>query len=157
MRRSLRSILATAFSLFALALGSSAARAAPPDPTGLWSTGPNQAVVQIYTCGTNTLCGALVGFALKSTEPTPQTWNGASQCRFVFISGLHPRTRAWFGSITNPQNGHHYSAKIRLMSHDRLRLRGYFLLPMLGATRFWSRYEGSPPPADCRLGPHALD
>ena len=74
----------------------------------------------------------------------------------VFISGLRPRTRAWFGSIANPQNGHHYSAKIRLMSPDRLRLRGYFLLPMLGATRFWTRYEGPPPPADCRMGPHAL-
>ncbi len=42
------------------------------------------------------------------------------------------------------------------MSPDRLRLRGYFLLPMLGATRFWTRYDGPPPPADCRMDPHAL-
>ena len=152
----LRSILVAAFSLLALALAPTVARAAPPDPSGLWSTGPNQAVVQIYTCGNGNLCGALVGFALKGTEPTPHTWNGASQCRFVFISGLRPRTRAWFGDILDPQNGHRYSAKIRLMSPDRLRLRGYFLLPMLGATRFWTRYEGAAPPPDCRLGPHAL-
>ena len=154
----MRSILIAAFGLLALALAPTVARAAPPDPSGFWSTGPNQAVVQIYSCGPHTLCGALVGFALNGpADPTPQTWDHASQCRFVFISGLRPRTRAWFGSITDPQNGHHYSAKIRLMSPDRLRLRGYFLLPMLGATRFWSRYEGPPPPADCRLGPHALD
>jgi uncharacterized protein (DUF2147 family) len=153
----MRSILVAAFSLVALALGSSAARAAPPDPSGFWSTGPRQAVVQVYRCGSGNLCGALVGFALDGpADPTPHLWNGASQCRFVFISGLRPRTRAWFGSITDPQNGHRYSAKIRLMSPDRLRLRGYFLLPMLGATRFWTRYDGPPPPADCRMDPHAL-
>jgi uncharacterized protein (DUF2147 family) len=153
----MRPIRAALFGLLALALSPSVARAAPPDPRGFWSTGPKQAVVQIYACGANTLCGALVGFALDGpADPTPHTWNGASQCRFVFITGLRPRTRAWFGSIADPQTGHHFSAKIRLMSQDRLRLRGYFLLPMLGATRFWTRYEGPAPPADCRMGPHAL-
>jgi uncharacterized protein (DUF2147 family) len=154
MRWSMRCILVAILGLLALP---AAARAAPPDPSGLWSTGPDQAVVQVYYCGSDTLCGALVGFALNGpADPTPHTWNGRSQCRFVFISGLRPRTRAWFGGITNPQSGHRYSAKIRLMSPDRLRLRGYFLLPMLGATRFWTRYEGPQPPADCRMGPHAL-
>ena len=153
----MRSIVCATVSLLVLAFSSTVAQAAPPDPRGFWSTGPNQAVVQIYACGENVLCGALVGFALNGpADPTPHTWNGQSQCRFVFISGLRPRTRAWFGSIANPQSGHHYSAKIRLMSQDRLRLRGYFLLPMLGATRFWMRYEGPPPPADCRMGPHSL-
>jgi uncharacterized protein (DUF2147 family) len=153
----MRSLLIACFSLLAVALGTSAARAAPPDPSGFWSTGPKQAVVQIYDCGSGHLCGALVGFALDGpADPTPHLWNGASQCRFVFISGLRPRTRAWFGGITDPRSGHHYSAKVRLMSPNRLRLRGYFLLPMLGATRFWTRYEGPPPPPDCRMGPQAL-
>jgi uncharacterized protein (DUF2147 family) len=152
----MRSLCLAALSLLALIAQATAARAAPADPRGFWSTGPDQAVVQIYSCGADTLCGALVGFALNPTDPTPQTWNHRAQCRFVFITGLHPRTRAWFGGIIDPQNGHHFGAKIRLMSPDRLRLRGYFLLPMLGSTRFWARYQGPPPPADCRMGPHTL-
>lgn len=131
--------------------------AAPPDPTGLWVTGKDEAVVQIYSCGENTLCGALVGFPIDHPgDALPQTWDHRSQCRFVFIRGLHPRTRAWMGSIINPQSGHSYSAKVRLMDHDNLRLRGYFLLPMLGATRFWTRYQGPTPPADCRMPAHSL-
>ena len=153
----MRILIIAVLSLLTLAAVAAPARAAPPDPTGFWSTGKDQAVVQVYTCGPDTLCGALVGFPEDSaTAPLPQTWDHHSQCRFVFIAGLRPRTRAWFGSIIDPQNGHHYSAKIRLMEPDRLRLRGYFLLPMLGATRFWTRYEGPPPPADCRLPPGAL-
>ncbi len=153
----MRFIVIAAIGLLGLVSAPLAAQAAPPDPTGLWSTGPDQAVVQIYDCGEGMRCGALVGFALDGpADPVPHIWNGATQCRFVFITALKPRTRAWFGSITDPQNGHHFSAKVRLMAPDRLRLRGYFLVPLLGSTRFWTRYEGPPPPADCRLGPHSL-
>ena len=153
----MRKMLVSALGLLTLATLATPARAAPPDPTGFWSTGKDQAVVQVYACGAGNLCGALVGFPEDSPmAPLPQTWDHRSQCRFVFITGLRPRTRAWFGTIIDPQNGHHFSAKIRLMSPDRLRLRGYFLMPLLGATRFWARYGGAPPPADCRLPPHAL-
>ncbi|GAB0112829.1 DUF2147 domain-containing protein [Acidisoma sp. C75] len=133
------------------------ARAAPADPTGYWITGPNQGLVQIYSCGPNTLCGALVGFPLDHpSDPVPKTWNKLSQCRYVFIQGLHPRTRAWKGSITDPQSGRSYDVKIRLLSPQELWLRGYLLLPILGATRYWKRYEGPLPGADCRMPPHSL-
>lgn len=154
----MRITIAIVFGLCLIAAGLRSAAAAPPDPSGYWVTGKGQGVVQIYHCGANTLCGALVGFQIDHpSDPTPQTWDHQSQCRFVFIRDLHPRTRAWMGSIINPQSGHRYSAKVRLLSADQLRLRGYFLLPMLGATRFWSRYTGPTPPADCRMPAHSLD
>ncbi|MCB8874657.1 DUF2147 domain-containing protein [Acidisoma silvae] len=154
----MRIILAAVFGLLLLAAGYGPASAAPPDPSGYWVTGKGEGVVQIYPCGEGLRCGALVGFQIDHpTDPTPQTWNHASQCRFVFIRDLHPRKRAWMGSIVDPQSGHHYSAKVRVMSADQLRLRGYFLLPMLGATRFWTRYTGPTPPADCRMPPNSLE
>lgn len=143
--------------LLLLLAGLRPAAAAPPDPTGYWVTGRDEAVVQIYHCGPDTVCGALVGFPIDHPgDAPPVTWNHQPQCRFVFIRDLHPRTRAWFGKIINPQSGHTYGAKIRLMSQDQLRLRGYFLLPALGSTRFWTRYQGPPPPPDCRLPAHSL-
>jgi uncharacterized protein (DUF2147 family) len=154
----MRTILAVVFGFLLLAAGLKPALAAPPDPSGFWVTGKGEGVVQIYHCGPNTICGALVGFQIDhEKDPTPQTWDHKSQCRFVFIRDMHPRTRAWMGSIINPQSGSHYSAKVRLMSADQLRLRGYFLLPMLGATRFWARYTGPTIPADCRMPPNSLE
>jgi hypothetical protein len=42
------------------------------------------------------------------------------------------------------------------VSPNQLRLRGYVLLQMLGGTRLWTRYEGPPPPDDCRMEAHSL-
>jgi uncharacterized protein (DUF2147 family) len=141
----------------AAALRPAPAQAAPADPTGFWVTGPNQGLVQIYACGPNTLCGALVGFPMDhSTDKTPETWSGLSQCRYVFIRDLHPGTNTWGGRITDPQSGRSYDVKLRLISPSELWLRGYLILPMLGSTRHWMRYEGPPPPADCRMPAHSL-
>jgi uncharacterized protein (DUF2147 family) len=130
--------------------------AAPPDPIGYWITGKNQAVVQIYRCRQDVLCGALVGFPMDhANEPMPETWNHQSQCRFVFVRNLLPREYSWVGTIINPRNGQSYSVAMRITG-DQLRLRGYVLLETLGSTRFWTRYNGPPPPADCRMSPHSL-
>jgi uncharacterized protein (DUF2147 family) len=130
--------------------------AAPPDPIGYWITGKNQAVVQIYRCRQDVLCGALVGFPMDhANEPMPETWNHQSQCRFVFVRNLLPREYSWVGTIINPRNGQSYSVAMRITG-DQLRLRGYVLLETLGSTRFWTRYNGPPPPADCLMSPHSL-
>jgi uncharacterized protein (DUF2147 family) len=131
--------------------------AAPPDPIGYWITGKNQAVVQIYRCRQDVLCGALVGFPMDhANEPMPETWNHQSQCRFVFVRYMRPREYSWVGTIVNPRNGQSYSVAVRMTAPDQLRLRGYVLLETLGSTRFWTRYNGPPPPANCRMPPHSL-
>ncbi len=131
--------------------------AAPPDPIGYWITGKDQAVVQIYSCREDVLCGALVGFPMDhANDPMPKTWNHQSQCRFVFVRNLRPRGHSWVGTIIDPRNGQSYSVEARITAPDQLRLRGYVLLEMLGSTRFWTRYNGPPPPADCRMPPHSL-
>lgn len=131
--------------------------AAPADLTGYWSTGTNQAVTQIYSCGDDQLCGELVGFPMDhASDPMPLTWNHQPQCHFVFIRYLREHGDSWKGTIINPRNGNSYGADVRLVSPNQLRLRGYVLFEMLGATRFWNRYAGPPPPADCRMAANSL-
>jgi uncharacterized protein (DUF2147 family) len=153
----MRSVVALCCLLLAWT-GVAAAQSRPPSPEGFWVTDDRGGLVQIYPCGTSgLLCGALVGFPFDHpTDHMPTTWDHRSECRFPFILNLKARRRAWGGAILDPDSGHTYSAKVNLKTHDVLRLRGYFLIPALGQTRFWSRYEGPPPPADCRMGPDAL-
>jgi uncharacterized protein (DUF2147 family) len=137
---------------------SSPSFASPPDLIGYWTTGPDQAVTQIYSCGNNLLCGELVGFPMDhASDPMPMTWNHEPQCHFVFIRYLHSQGNFWTGTIINPKSGNHFGVEVRLISENRLKLRGYVLLQMLGSTRFWTRYDGLPPPADCRMPPHSLN
>ncbi len=145
-------------SLFILACSSLASSAAPPDLIGDWATGKNQAVTQIYRCGDDLLCGELVGFPMDhATDAMPETWNHQPQCHFVFIRFLSHQGESWKGTIINPRNGNTYGADLRLVSQNQLKLRGYVLLQLLGATRFWTRYDGPPPPADCRMPANSLN
>jgi uncharacterized protein (DUF2147 family) len=124
-----------------------------PGVVGYWTLEHDQGVVQIYSCGWQTLCGALVGIEFDHAgEQMPQAWNHQSQCDFVFITNLKPSGDAWVGKITNPKNGHRYGARVSLASPGVLKLRGYFLIPTLGQTQTWSRFAGTPP-AGCRMAP----
>ena len=124
-----------------------------PSLVGYWTLERNQGVVQIYSCGWQKLCGALVGLELDHpTDPMPTTWNRQSQCDYVFIINLRPRPNAWVGRITDPDDGHTYDARLSLTAPGVLKLRGYFLIPTLGETQTWTRFPGSPP-AGCRMSP----
>jgi uncharacterized protein (DUF2147 family) len=124
------------------------------NPAGLWRTANGNAVVQIAPCGQD-LCGQIVGLALAPNDPMPTDWAGAPQCGLT-IFRTAPRVDAngqivaWSGSILDPRNGSHYSARIELNQPDQLKLRGYLGLPIFGQTQTWVPYHGSIP-ADCRL------
>jgi uncharacterized protein (DUF2147 family) len=124
-----------------------------PGVVGYWALEQNEGVVQIYACGWQILCGALVGIEFDHpTDPMPLTWNHRSQCDFVFITGLQPSGNGWVGRITNPKSGHSYDARVFLAASGILKLRGYFLIPTLGRTQTWTRFPGTPP-AGCRMAP----
>jgi uncharacterized protein (DUF2147 family) len=124
-----------------------------PGVIGYWALERNQGVVQIYSCGWQILCGALVGIEFDHpTDSMPSTWNHRSQCNFVFVTGLQPSGSAWVGRITNPKSGHSYDARVVLAAPGILKLRGYFLIPTLGKTQTWTRFPGTPP-AGCRMAP----
>ena len=91
-----------------------------------------------------------------ASDAMPETWNHQPQCHFVFIRYLRDDGDSWKGTIINPRSGKNYGVAMQMASPNQLRLRGYLLLQMFGATRFWTRYDGPPPPSDCRMAARSL-
>lgn len=137
--------------LIALMLASgTGARADPVPPLGNWLTPDADAVIAIARCGAF-LCGRIAGIRLdQPNDPIPHDWRGGSQCGLEIILDVHSGEDDWQGAIIDPRNGDRYRASLRVDDRDRLHLRGYILLPLLGQTQIWTRYAG-PLPASCRL------
>jgi uncharacterized protein (DUF2147 family) len=118
---------------------------------GLWLTEDRDAVIEIETCG-DRLCGLIAGIGTFSPDGSPPKDNfGRSQCGLEIIHALAQRESGrWFGTITNPHDGHTYKVRLSVDDAGRLRLRGYEWIPLLGSTQTWTAYAGTLT-ADCRM------
>ena len=47
------------------------------------------------------------------------------------------------GTIYDPDSGHTYSCHLELLEANKLKLRGYFGVSLLGRTQIWTRYTGT--------------
>jgi uncharacterized protein (DUF2147 family) len=52
------------------------------------------------------------------------------------------------GHVYNSQDGHTYGAKVTLLNHETLKLRGFLGIPLLGGSTLWTRVHQLPPAAD---------
>ena len=104
---------------------------------GLWLTEGGEGVIRLEACGSG-LCGTIVGTS------------NAAQCRLTIMNMTPTPDGTWSGHITDPSNGSVWNARLRLDERDRLLLRGYVVVPLLGATQVWTRYTGRLTP-DCRM------
>ncbi len=118
---------------------------------GHWMTPGRDGVFRIDRCGAG-LCGWLVG--MRYDGPMPLDAYHRPQCGLMLLSNFRPADGAgrWRGSILDPDDGRSYQATIWSPTPDVLKLRGYLLLPILGETQSWHRYDGDIGPA-CRLPP----
>ena len=132
------------------ALALCAGRSAVPIE-GSWLTEDHGGVIDIEPCG-SLYCGRIVGLAAASSgNPWPKDVNGNSRCGLEIIHGLtETGPDEWTGKITNPEDGQTYSTRLSVDDSGRLRLRGYVLVPLLGQTQIWTRYDGRVA-ADCRM------
>lgn len=133
----------------ALLLSSASARAA--EPTGLWWAEGGAAQVEILPCE-DALCGRVVwlrhpfaedGCTLRDAENPDPALRGRAVLGLTLLRGLRPAPGAekeWNdGEIYDPSSGRTYRAFVELDGPDRLRVRGFFGLRMLGRTTTWSR------------------
>jgi len=134
--------------LAACLLGGGAAAA--KTVAGEWLTEDGGGVIRIAPCG-SALCGRIVGMADFGPSGTPTDVQGRPQCGLEIIHELRQSEPGrWSGTITNPEDGQTYDARLSVDKTGRLRVRGFLGIPLFGATQIWTPYPGALT-ADCRM------
>ncbi len=130
-----------------------AAQAQTRTPVGAWLTEDGGGVIAIAERG-SLLYGRIVGLLrLSQGEPPPLDHQGRPRCGLEIVHGLKEDPPGeWFGKITNPEDGRTWDVRITLDDAGNLRLRGFLLISLLGATQVWTPYHGRLGP-DCRPVP----
>lgn len=135
----------------AMSLGLFVSVAFAASPVGLWYAEGGAAEVQIVPCS-NTLCGRVVwlrsplgedGCELHDDKNPDLNSRGRPIVGLEVLSGLKPADddgSVWTGgTIYDPATGRTYSCNARMEGDDRLFLRGYFGIQLLGRTTTWTR------------------
>jgi uncharacterized protein (DUF2147 family) len=119
-------------------------------PVGLWYAEGGAAEVQIVPCS-NALCGKVVwlhsplgedGCELRDDKNPDLNVRNRTIVGLEVLSGLKKADEGsvWTGgTIYDPTSGRTYSCNARMEGDDRLFLRGYFGIQLLGRTTTWTR------------------
>jgi uncharacterized protein (DUF2147 family) len=159
-KRSLLAILMLGMS----AMPGLAAKASAPVPSGRWLWDTGDAAIEFHPCG-DALCARVIWLRNENT-PRPQamldvqnpdpTLRSRRVCGIDYITGVR-QTRAgkWEnGRIYDFQGGASYDLDVTVVTTDRIDMRGYKAIRMLGTT-----LHLVPAPADlrpCSSGPAPL-
>jgi uncharacterized protein (DUF2147 family) len=131
---------------FALAV---AVRASAASPVGVWYAEGGAARVAIEPCGSE-LCGRVVwlrspfdedGCDLRDGHNPDPALRGRKVEGLEVLRGLTPLGDGTWGNgrIYDPASGNTYTCRLALDGDDRVRLRGYVGIPLLGRTTTWTR------------------
>jgi len=142
--------------IFSLLVWVAAVGAAEKDIIGTWDVESQDAKMEIYKCG-GKYCGRLAwlkdGFyhqdedkaragkpRVDDNNPDPSLRNRPLLGLQIMSEFKYVGDNRWIdGKVYDPDTGNVYSAKITLVSRDRLDLRGYILFSLLGRTNTWTR------------------
>lgn len=123
-------------------------------PIGLWWAEGGAAQVEIAECHDG-LCGTVTwlrspfdenGCPLRDVQNPDANERDRSLIGIRILTGLRPAEsgESWSGGrIYDPTSGRQYSAAASLDSRDRLQVRGYLGIRLLGRTTVWTRVQPS--------------
>lgn len=128
---------------------------ATPEPgrdgiVGTWLTAKADSKVSIYPCGADAYCGRLVWIKDSvdaAGNPYRDTSNPDAGKRnrpvrdLEIMTGLRAKGKAKWdeGLIYDPESGKTYQCKAELAGPDRLSLRGFVGISLLGRSEIWTR------------------
>lgn len=139
-------LFAFLLTVFSASFALAQAPAQAPDPTGLWLTENKRAVVKIDRCG-QSLCGNIhwiIEGGMQTDAKNPDaSKRGQPMCGLPILYGFkqnQKNLKVWeSGKIYKADEGDVYNATLSVTSPDRLYLRGYVGVPLLGKTQYWNR------------------
>ncbi len=104
---------------------------------GFWLTENKKAIVRTRVCGTK-ICGDMVWIAnpLDAAGKAKLGADGKPLCGTQLIGDVVPGTDGW---ILDPRSGDKYSAAIKVMSQQAIKVRGYLGIKLFGSSQIWTR------------------
>jgi uncharacterized protein (DUF2147 family) len=126
--------------------------------TGLWEVAEGDGRIEIFRCSEK-YCGriawlkeplyppddkgGMAGKPLVDRENPKKELRSRPQLGLKLMDGYTFRGDNFWddGTIYNTENGKSYRSTIRLLSADRLELRGYIGIPLLGGSTVWKRVK----------------
>jgi uncharacterized protein (DUF2147 family) len=130
--------------------------AGPDDILGVWFNGEKDAQIELYKCGAK-YCGKIIwlkepNYPEGSKDGMPGTpklnHNSPDVARkkdpiiglnIVNDFSFDDENRWTGGTVYDPKNGKTYKGKMTLVSPQRLDLRGYIGISLIGRTTSWTR------------------
>ena len=118
--------------------------------TGLWLVQEHDAQVRIEVYR-GVLCGRIVWVRdsldrqgklrrdRKNPEPARRDRVMRDLVMVTDLAAMSADSTRWKGRVYDPRSGHTYAARLTLETPDRLKLRGYVAVPILGRTARWTR------------------
>ena len=126
---------------FAIILPVQSTTAAEP-VEGYWLTENRKAIIQTRICGAK-ICGHMVWLdnPLDANGQAKRGAGGAPLCGIQLIGDLKATGNGRWGKgwILDPRSGEKYSAGLRVVSSQKIKVRGYLGLPILGRSQTWTR------------------
>jgi uncharacterized protein (DUF2147 family) len=128
---------------------------------GLWNTQKNDCKIEIFKSGSK-YCGriawlkeplypadddgGMAGRPIVDRENPNPNLRSRTLIGLQLIEGFtYIGNNGWEkGTIYNPDNGKTYKCKMILSALNRLKVRGFIAIPLLGATSIWTRQAESP-------------
>jgi uncharacterized protein (DUF2147 family) len=129
------------------AQGVSASGSKTTDILGRWLTEPGDGIIEITRIADGSYQGTIIGgktpHRVDEHNPNP----GQRQALLlgqVILKDMHEDGDGTLagGTIYEPDTGRTYRCRMELLDHDRLKVRGFIGVSLLGRSQTWTRFTG---------------
>ncbi len=137
----MKKIVLSLLVIFTISAG--AVMAGDPDTVlGNWLVAAKDGQVNIFKCG-NKYCGRIVWlkdpFELDKNNPDPNRQKEKLMGKLMLLNFVYDDTEWEDGTIYDPGNGKTYSCKMWLEGKNKLWVKGYIGISLIGRKELWTR------------------